>query len=169
MLPCEWLCGGAHLGQFVFEAVRQIDAGTVFGARYRIADRFANGIEYTIDMNPATSGIDIDVVVDLREDRIEYLLKRRREYRKHRRERFGILPCHDFQDGFALRWGGALVDDRLTSAFAFVDGAGPMQQDRDLHAVELHIAVVAAVDRDRAHRSADTFGWQRVELARATV
>nr|WP_252403075.1 hypothetical protein [Escherichia coli] len=97
------------------------------------------------------------------------MFERRRVHREHRSERIGILTGHDLQHGIALRRTGALIDDRLALAPAFVNGARPLEHDRDPDTVEHHVAVVAAVDRQRAHRRAIAAGRQCIELARATV
>src|SRR5579863_5393782 len=98
-VPLRAAVTGADFGKLVFEAVRQVDSNAMLVARHRIADRFADDVEYALDMNPAASGIDIDIEVDLRKDRIECLLERRCEYGEHGGERLGVLPRHDFQNG----------------------------------------------------------------------
>src|SRR3569623_1667837 len=67
---------GADLGKFVFEPVRQVDPDAVLVARYWIANRFTDDVEYALDMIPAAPGVDIDVEVDFRKDRVECMLDR---------------------------------------------------------------------------------------------
>src|SRR6185312_6044879 len=137
--------------------------------RHRIANGLAIDFEHALRADPAASRIDVDVDVDWREDRIEHLLVRRREYGEHRRERLRILSRHDLQQRLALRRARARVDDRLAATLALMDRTGPCEHHRDLRPVEAHIAVMALVDRDAADRIAITLGGQRAELAGTTV
>jgi len=76
------------------------------------------------------------------------------------------------QDGLqrlALPFVGALVDDRLHRAVAFVDRARPGIGDREVEAVEPDVAEMAAVDVRRAEATAIALGRPRLELAGTAI
>jgi hypothetical protein len=68
--------------------------------------------------------------------------------REHRRERIGVLPGHDLEQGVALGIVGALVDEGERLAIAFVDRARPFEDGGDAQAVEPGVAMMAFVDLD---------------------
>jgi hypothetical protein len=80
-----------------------------------------------------------------------------------------MLARHDCQQGFALRSRSSDVDDGLNLAAAFMDRTRPSDNRGPSQAVEPDIAEKAFVDLHGDGGTAIAVGWERIELARATI
>src|SRR5438552_10311962 len=116
----------ADFGHRVFEAVRQRDLRTRFRARHLVADGLALGVDIILDENAALSAVDVELEIDLGEDRRVHFGDRRGVDGEHCRKRISVLPGHDLQERAALLLVGLLVDERDSFTIALTDWARPL-------------------------------------------
>ena len=79
------------LGERVFKAADHIDAYPVFIACDRIEDRFSARFNKAGDDKARPPSIDVDLEIDLAENRLMHLHERRGENAKNRCSRLGVL------------------------------------------------------------------------------
>src|SRR5580692_3624393 len=140
-----------HLGERIFESVRDIDADAILRAGDRILDRLAAALGDAAHDQPALTGVDVDVEVDGGENGFVEFLKRRREHLKDGGAGLGILAAEDAQERPALRLARPLVDHDRRFTFALVNGARPAEDANKTYAVEPGVAVITLVDLHAGH------------------
>src|SRR5215469_14528411 len=167
--PMRLCPAAADFGNGEFEPVGEVDARRIWLVGHGIHDRLTARFDDSGHHKSGLAAGDIDVEVDLGEDRFVNLLEGRTKYLKDRCARLGVLAAHDSENGLALRWSGALIDDRLDLAMSFVNGTRPREQGAKAQSVEFGIAVMTLVNPNGDHRHTIAVSRQRIELARAAV
>src|SRR5216684_6804023 len=87
--------GTAHLGDAVLEAMRQVDAHTMLGTSHWVADRLADRLDDAGYPKPAAPCLDVDLVFDRAEERLQLVRRHRRINPPHRRHLVGLFTAHD--------------------------------------------------------------------------
>ncbi len=120
----------------------------MFASGDGIEDRLAARFDDAGDDEAGPPPIDVDVEIDLAEDRLVHLVERRGENVENRRAGLGVLAAQNAEQRLPLRRSRPLVDNDGGFAFALVNGAGPSENPGNLEAVEPRAAVMAGVDLD---------------------
>jgi hypothetical protein len=141
----------------------------MLGSRDRIDDRLAARFDQIRDLQPSLARVDVDLEIDVGEDRIVDFREGTGKDLEHRGAGLGILTAEDAQQGFALWRARAPVDDDAGFPVAFVDGARPRQDERRAQPVEPRRAVVSFVDLHADDGPTVAVGRQGVELARTAI
>src|SRR6266536_3267185 len=157
------------LGERVFKAADHIDAYPVFITRDRIEDRFAARFNKAGNDQARPPSIDVDLEIDLAENRLMDLHERRGEHVENRCSRLGILTTQNPEQRLPLRSIGPLVDDDRGLTPALVNGTRPFEDRRNLEAVESRTPVMAGIDLHADYRPAGSVRGQSVELAGTAV
>src|SRR5207249_3453387 len=108
----------------------------------------------------------VEAEMDRREDRLQHLRDDQREDVEQRAFR-RVLAGQDAEQRRALVRGGALVDDRLDGAVAFVQRAREIDSHEKAQPVEPHIPEMAVENVHAKETLAFAMSRSRVEIARA--
>src|SRR5688572_5911014 len=145
---------GPDFRDLVFKAIRQFDPGPVLLPSDGVADRLTLHFHYFTDTDFAATSLDVDLQFDGRKYRIEHLLKGGGKHGKKSGKWVRILPRHDLEKRLALLLIGCGINDRLTFALAFMNGAGPSNGYRAGQAIESYLAIVALLNCHHTDRFA---------------
>ena len=97
----------------------------MLGPGHRVSDRRADRLDNAGHPKMPAAGFDIYPHLDGQEQRLQLIRAHSGKHPPYGRRIIGLRASQDFQQGIALAFIGALIDDHLHRAFAFVDRAGP--------------------------------------------
>src|SRR5882762_6892250 len=120
------LDGTAGILRFVIlEAIRQLYARAMFGARDLVANRFDFYIDQVRDTHMADTPVEIRLKLNVPEfGSMHFCISCRKDV-EDGRSRSGLLAGQNLQHGVTLFQAGSLVDDREHFAIALMNGLGP--------------------------------------------
>ena len=107
-------------GEAVLEAIRQVDPCPMLAAGDGVLERLTTGLDQPGDADRTQARLDVDLEVDVSENRIVHGGESRGENAEYRRSWFLFLPGHDLHECVPLGLVGAVVDDDLGSTVALV-------------------------------------------------
>src|SRR5262245_41929636 len=114
----------SDLGLGELEAIGLHDADAVLGASNRIEDRRALRFNHAVDLGLGGAAVDIDLDIDIGDDRLMHLVAGRDEDVEYRGSGLGVLASQDAEQGSPLLGCRAAVEHLLALAFALINGAG---------------------------------------------
>src|SRR5262249_29795178 len=117
------------------KAIRLLDAHSVLRACDGIHNGGAAHLQHPFDSRACRAAVDVELKLDIRDDRLVQQVARRAKDLEHRRPRLGILTLQDADQSVALLRYRAPVDDLQSFALAFMDRARPAKDRRRTQAV----------------------------------
>src|SRR5579871_965301 len=129
----------AHFGERVFEPVGQIDPAAILLSCHGIDDRLATLIDIAGYLCMGTAAVDIDLHVDVGEQRRMDLGEGRGEHIEDRRSRLCVLSAQDAEYGVALGVTRALFYYREGFAIAVVDRSRPSEDARETKPIKFGV------------------------------
>src|SRR5262245_5114301 len=141
------LCAATpHLRDVKLDPIREVDADAMLRARRGASDGPGSGVQHARDHNTSRSSLDVHVELDGLEHRWVDGARHRPIDPPVGRPVIRLATVQDCRKSVSLLLIPALVDDGLTLAVAFVDGAWPGVDQGSAKAVEHHVAKVALID-----------------------
>src|SRR4029077_18710482 len=113
------------LGERILEPVRNIDTGSMRGARHGILDRLPPAFGYSAKNEPTFAGVNVHLKIDRSEDWFMQFLEGCGEHLEDRGARLGVLSGYNTQQCRTLRLACSLIDDDCRLPLTFVDRFRP--------------------------------------------
>src|SRR4029077_5045164 len=158
-----------HFRDPVFEAVREIDAGSMLRPRHRIADRLSRPFGTPRDAHAARALLPAPLEGNGLVQRLQLVRCHGAVHPPHRGHILGVLALNYFPQRLALLGVGALVDDYLHCAIALMNCTRPAHDQSGAKAIQTDISIMALVDLIPHDRPAIAVRGQRIELSWAAI
>ena len=159
----------ACFGDAELNAFGRLDTRAVLGSSHWVPDRLADRLDDAGHPNMTAPRFDIDGDLDRQKQRLQLVRAHRREYPPYGGHIIGLAAGEDFQQGIALVFIGALVDNHLHRAVAFVDRARPACYQSGSQPIKADRTKMPLLDLVTDDRAAIAMSRQGSEFAGAAI
>ena len=115
-------------------------------------------LHHAVDLGPGAAAVDVQLEIDVGDDRLVHRVAGRGKDLEHRGARLGILTPQDAEQGRTLLRRCPAIENMDAFAFALVDGPGPAEDCRGLEPVKPGRAMEALFDVEHGQPAAVAAG-----------